>query len=265
MCAALLLGYALAQQSATGDFGLSRFSGWPLYGRVAPFADCTQFTPPAGTAGLCQANPPSERPGPLFYVWWDGSPAHRVFGSPPKDGSKVGAFALAAILAQPGDYAYAVLRDMAAYVDPSIRPGPSWGGAPGGMSLNNRQPVSQVENLRAIRPYYGRVDVHVRPGIINALTTWQGIVRTHGWMIGLAALLGFAGIFCTRDRGTRAGLALLLANALSVVLVSTMVSEYSYRYALPSAFLLMVAGARGAEVVIARARSARLARLASTT
>ena len=38
---------------------------WNLYGRVAPWADCTKFTPPPGTRALCEATPPSQRGYPL--------------------------------------------------------------------------------------------------------------------------------------------------------------------------------------------------------
>ena len=122
------------------------------------------------------------------------------------------------------------------------------------MSLDYGQPVTQRANLRLIRQYYGPVTVRLRPGVVNALTTWQRIVRTHGWMIGLALLLALAGILYAPDRETRAGLWLLLATALAVVVVSTMVSEYLYRYAIPAAAVLMVAGARGTEVILARLR-----------
>jgi hypothetical protein len=255
MCGALLLAYAFGQQAETHDFGLSRFSGWPLYGRVAPFADCSQFKPPAGTAGLCQTTPPGARSGPAFYLWNTDSPAHRLFGAgPPGNGGQLGAFARAAILAQPGDYLLAVLRDLARYVDPDLLRSGSWGGGPGAVSLNYRQPLTEAVNVQAIRPYYGPVTVRVRHHIVDALTTWQGIVRAHGWMIGLAGLLALAGILYAPDPDTRAGLALLLASALAILVVSAMVSEYSYRYGIPPAALLMVAGARGAEVILTRVR-----------
>src|SRR5581483_5405388 len=65
----VLVGYAAAQGEATGTFGLSRFSGWPLYARVAPIADCRRFTPPKGTAALCERTPTDQRFGPDFYLW----------------------------------------------------------------------------------------------------------------------------------------------------------------------------------------------------
>jgi hypothetical protein len=254
VCTLLLLGYASAQQTDAGVFGLSRFSGWPLYGRVAPFANCKQFTPPAGTAGLCQAIPARERPGPNFYVWQPGSPAHRVFGPPPSGGAKVGAFARSAILAQPGDYLSEVLRDLARYVDPGIKLPGTWGAGPASVLLDHRGQDVQTLNLVPVHRYYGPVAVRVRPSIVRALTTWQQIIRIHGWLMGLTALLASAGIWYAPDKRTRTGLSLLLATALVMLFVSTMVSGYWYRYGIPSAVLLLVAGARGAEVTATRAR-----------
>ena len=37
----------------TGSWGFTTSGDLALYGRVAPFADCKKFTPPAGTANLC--------------------------------------------------------------------------------------------------------------------------------------------------------------------------------------------------------------------
>ena len=214
VCTVLLLGYAFAQQSATGSFGLTRFSGWPLYGRVASFADCRRFTPPAGTRALCQDTPASTRPGPNFYIWDTRSPAQRAFGFPQlANGGKLAEFARAAILAQPGDYLSGTLRDLVRYVDPGIHLPGSWGGGPGNVLLN-RPRASPVEaaNLGPVRRYYGAVNVHVHGGIDNALGARQRSDRTHDWLIGLTALLALAVIFYAPDPETRAGLILLLEH-----------------------------------------------------
>src|SRR5581483_3401766 len=54
--AAILLGsYALVASAENGYAGLSDMSGFNLYARVGQFADCSDFTPPRGTAGLCES------------------------------------------------------------------------------------------------------------------------------------------------------------------------------------------------------------------
>jgi hypothetical protein len=60
--AAVVGGYALVQERHTGVLTLTTPAGaWNLYARVAPFADCTKFTPPPGTAALCEKTPPAQR------------------------------------------------------------------------------------------------------------------------------------------------------------------------------------------------------------
>jgi hypothetical protein len=54
--------YAGWRSAATDQPGtLTSNNAWNIYGRVAPWADCTKFKPPSGTAGLCQKTPPAQR------------------------------------------------------------------------------------------------------------------------------------------------------------------------------------------------------------
>src|SRR2546423_12317734 len=63
---AVLAGYVGVVRVSGGRYsGLTDMNGWDLYGRVAPFADCTKFMPPEGTEVLCESTPPSLRPGPF--------------------------------------------------------------------------------------------------------------------------------------------------------------------------------------------------------
>ena len=49
-------------------------SGWNVYGRAAPFADCKRFPHPRRTRFMCERTPAEMRPASLFYLWFDGSP-----------------------------------------------------------------------------------------------------------------------------------------------------------------------------------------------
>jgi hypothetical protein len=98
--AALMLTYFALNDMRTGTFGLSQSTGWGLYSRVAPLADCSQFTPPAGTESLCEQTPPGTRNGPDFYGWEPGSPAVQLYTYPPTGDDKLGAFARESIRAQ---------------------------------------------------------------------------------------------------------------------------------------------------------------------
>ncbi|HYH88839.1 MAG TPA: hypothetical protein VEX67_06380 [Solirubrobacteraceae bacterium] len=98
-----MLVYARAQYRATDYFGFTDGRGWALYARVAPFADCTAFTPPAGTRVLCEKTDARTRSGPDHYMWDADSPAMRVVGGagPPTQDELMGRFGRAAALGSP--------------------------------------------------------------------------------------------------------------------------------------------------------------------
>ena len=77
--AAVLLVYA---EPSPRD-GLLRLHRRPRLGAVraaAPFADCSAFTPPAGTRALCEKSDARTRQGPDHYMWDGDSPAMGVVG-----------------------------------------------------------------------------------------------------------------------------------------------------------------------------------------
>jgi hypothetical protein len=77
-----IAAYLIAHQAATGQAVLTTAGNFNLYGRVAPFADCSRFTPPAGTRDLCITVPVNRRPGPSAWLFSGASPAVRAYGEP---------------------------------------------------------------------------------------------------------------------------------------------------------------------------------------
>src|SRR4051794_24830632 len=113
---ALLGAYQAAEQASVGATGLSRHSAWHLYARVAGFADCARFRPPAGTRQLCERTPRRERGTVDQYLFTSQhSPAYRAFGDPftssPAHVAALGAFARTVIVHQPLDYLREVSGD----------------------------------------------------------------------------------------------------------------------------------------------------------
>jgi hypothetical protein len=266
VCLAVLVGYAGAQQHATGVFGLTRFGAWPLYARVAPIADCHRFTPPAHTSSLCDQTPVSQRPGPDYYLWNPYSPAERTLGYPPSHASAVAAFARATIVHEPLSYLAVVGRDLGRYIDPSLVTAPQWGEDASSMALNQPWNTPVAFGVHEVSRYYGNVQVRERPGLLNALEAWRRVFRLHGVLIALCALLTAAGLLSAPDRRTSRGIALLGAFALVLFVVPTATMSYEARYGVPGSLLLVISGARGGEVALARLRRAdwwRRARTAS--
>jgi hypothetical protein len=249
-CLVPILTYAAVQQRATGVFGISRFSGWPLYARVAPFADCRDFTPPSGTASLCESGQVSGRQGPEFYLWNPRSPARRAFGFPPAHGGELTQFALAAIEHQPLSYIHAVARDLVRYVDPPFSTNLV---ASSSLALNQRFPTGEALDVKAVRGFWSDTRIQVHQPIMDFLEGWRHVFRIHGALIALTAVLALVAIVVTPDARTRQALSLLVAFSAVLFVVPAGVSEYAARYGVPGAVLLLIAGARGAEILAARA------------
>jgi hypothetical protein len=251
----VLLGYAAAQQQATGVFGLSRFGAWPLYARVAPIADCRSFKPPRHTASLCEATPPAQRFGPDFYLWNAYSPAELSMGFPPAHSSLVGAFARATIVHEPLAYLAVVGRDLLRYVVPSLVTSFQWGADWRSMALNQPWDTLQAYGLPGVAAYYSHFHFHVQQPLMDALEDWRAFFRIHGALIALSVLLGVTALALSPDRRTRRGIALLGGFAVVLFVVPTATMSYEARYGVPGALLLLITGVRGAELVFARLRA----------
>jgi hypothetical protein len=253
--AAVLLSYAGLQRTQIDYLGLTQGGPWSLYARVAPFADCERFTPPSGTEGLCERSDWRERPGPDFYAWNPTSPGHRHFGGPPRNADKVGAFARAALVAQPGLYVRAVAKDLVRYVDSSVGfERPDSGGPPHRYALDGRYAQAEAANLSAIRPLYGDQRIEVGRAV-RILAGVQEIVRVHGVLVLLSALGLVAGVAA----GRRHLAALLLVGGTSTVPIamSTATTIYDYRYAVPFLPFILGSGVWGFWLAAGRIRRPR--------
>src|SRR5829696_3528328 len=131
-----LAAFMVVNHAQTGRLGLTNADGWFLYGRTAAIADCTRFTPPAGTEPLCEPPGHPERP-PIHYVWSPDSPAQRLYGrvgAPGSDGP-LRDFATATIRSRPLAFARLVGEDLLRYADPGAE---TPGGSDGAISLPER-------------------------------------------------------------------------------------------------------------------------------
>jgi hypothetical protein len=252
---AVVLGYAAAQQQATGVFGLSRFGAWPLYARVAPIADCHRFKPPPHTSVLCESTPLPQRLGPDYYLWNPYSPAERFLGFPPAHAAVVGAFARSTILHEPLTYLGLVVRDLARYIDPSWVTRQQWGADWREMALNQPWAAPDAWGVPFVVRYYRDVHLHVSQRLMDVLEAWRSVFRIHGALIALSALLLGVGLLLSTDRRTSRGMVLLGGFAVMLFVVPTATMSYEARYGVPGALLLLIAGARAGELALARHRA----------
>jgi hypothetical protein len=250
--AAVLLGYFAIHGSETGYFGLSEASGWALYSRVAPFADCTRFDPPEGTRALCEQTPVDARPGADFYAHEPGSPARRLYGEPPAGNDRLTAFARAALLAQPLSYAEDLGRDLVRYFHPGFQPQDFSGVGLEVLDVNRRAPGTEEGLAAAMNGYYDD-DVYEIDSDVETVADLQDVLRVHPKLLLLCVLLGGAGIVLARGR-LRWGLVLLLGTSLGMMLIAPATAIWSARYAVPAGGPIVAAAAIGAWLLVARLR-----------
>ncbi len=267
--AVIMGGYVAGQRSETGFTGWTRTGMWNLYGRAAPFADCSKFDPPAGTRVLCERKPPSRRAGPTQYVYDVGvSPGLKHFAAPgtsaPGQHPEISRFAKAAILGQPTDYVHAVFKDLGGYLDPDSRPSV-------GLSIENlvvnlfdgtEPPFNQPLDYR---PYYPRAGIFERSGITSALRTYERHTRLDGWVMGLAMLLALLAPLLASDARKRVGTLLFTGMAALLVLTPVATLYYDARFSIPAFGVIAGAAALGAWQLGARWQAWRARRTSVVT
>jgi hypothetical protein len=253
--AAVVLVYFSLNSAATGHFGLTRTTGWTLYARTAPFADCSRFDPPAGTEALCEDTPPRTRPSPDFYHWVASSPAWMLFGPPPTGDEKLREFGAEALTHQPFEYLGAVFDDTLRYFLPahnarSFSPGYDF------IDIDSRNPTVERDVHTWIRSYYPDEPQTSRSDAVATLSEIQDWLRAQPPLLGLAAILGLVGCAFAAGR-VRAGLALLVGAGLLLLIVPSAILEYNVRFVVPASGPLVGAGGVGLWVIVGRLQERR--------
>ena len=240
------------RHAETGLPGLTTNGNWNLYGRVAPFADCTRFTPPPGTEGLCDPRPPSDREGlnAEWYIYNPESPAQKLFGPPfqvssdPEANSKLRRFSIAAIEGQPADYANAVWQDLIRIVYPDH---PSTGDLSyngfipyllHGLNGNDRNDF--VESWRQL--YYPGDTYHWSD--ISKLTDYERVTRLQGPLMIVCLLLAAAAPWIA-PRGSRMAAVLFAGVAFALLVFPILTHAYDARFVVPALGFLVAATALG--------------------
>lgn len=240
--ALLILAYSAVMSAEGGYFGLAKGTGWAIYARVAPIADCSEFTPPAETEVLCETRDPDTRPGPDFYSWNENSPARAFAPGPPYEDDILGSFGRAALVHQPLDYAKLAATDFWRYVDPDAGPDRLDSGHPPSF-YRFAGVTSPVDSTTPIAAYFGSYRV-VITGLGRTLGDVQQVIRVHGLLVLLALVLAIAGLAVGRDR-TRAGIVVMGIAALTLMAVPVAIGTYDSRYALVAYPELIAAGLLG--------------------
>jgi hypothetical protein len=254
----VIVPYLYHHHSQTGSWGFTTSGDLALYGRVAPFADCTKFTPPAGTAKLCIHQPVSRRYGSQAWEFSPTSPAVIAYGGKahPGENSQLESFAVAAIEGQPLTYLEYVGRDMLRIIDPSYSssPYPRIGNA--GYGYGPQQTVNILfspSNTASVQPLVSRYysSSGVVAGDVSIITGWEKATRLEGPAMVVILLLAIMSVVLAPGLPRRLAI-VSLVTAVVVAAGPVFVLEYSYRYTVPAFGPLTVAAAIGAWQILSR-------------
>jgi hypothetical protein len=254
------------RHQASGLSGITTNGNWNIYGRVAPWADCTKFRPPGGTQQLCDTTPPSERGwrSSEDYIYLPTSPAQQLIGPPyvvskdPYAMRRLLEFSESAIWGQPLDYLRAVGLDLVRLISPNSH---SYGDASAdrliGFMLYGPDLHSGTNTFVAYWQsllYPG--DPAPYRGSIGPLKEWEKLTRVTGvWMALLLFLC--VGSPWLAPRGVRAGAVLFAATSVTLLLFPIVTKAYDYRFVIPAFGPLFAVGAAAAWGLALRVRARR--------
>ncbi|WP_344596511.1 hypothetical protein [Actinomadura vinacea] len=216
---------------AHGEFAMTETEKTFLYGRTADFADCSIIKPRPELQGFCPRTSPKNVSPPYAALWTDQSPFARIGGGKVGGNEKAGEFAIAAIRAQPDDYARVVLRDTlrAFYLQRTVHPSPwtfqKYEFPAKEQSLSKRQakvasPYARTDGRPVAEPYAGW------------MRTYQDWVHLPGIGLGALLLAAATGVVLRRGPRRRVLLPWMMSAALLVVPAAT--ADFDYRYVLPA-------------------------------
>jgi hypothetical protein len=256
--AVLLLAYASLNSITGHPFGITPSPGWHLYSRAAPIADCSQFTPPEGTAKLCETTPPDDRFGPDWYLYNPDSPALRLIGPLGTEDDKLDAFGKQVVLHQPRAYVESIAPDVVAYFFPDSYG--EWKSGKGtdidgqlSWSFATLPDETQASTQEGMETFFSPFSEHRRYRLINAFYDYQRIVRFGGTLLTISTLLILIGLF-VGSRRSRLAILLLGVGGLAILILPIFASNYIGRYTVPPAGPIMAAAAIAAMSIVSRLR-----------
>jgi hypothetical protein len=229
-------GYAGWYEAAHGQFAMTSSTGVFLYSRTMTFADCSRMTLAPDLRPLCTSVPPDKRPNNQDYIWQPASPLRHLPEaefSPAADGLAE-RFAVAAIEAQPLDYARAVWDDTVRSFEwrRTVFPNPATYDAylfgPSSLHLPDRP----YQGYSSPMAYYARGDAST--AVVNPYAAIIRAYQRHVWLpgtvYGLILLAGLFGIAARWRSGAGRDALLPWLSSLAMIVAPAATAEFDYRY-----------------------------------
>ncbi len=254
----LVVAYAVAANAIGTYSGLTDMGGWNLYARVAPFADCRDFTPPSGTSKLCEMTPSGLRNGPFWYAWEQQSRGQSLLGlATPANGRLPGDFARAVVENQPLDYLHAIVKDFSRYADPNVGTIRAWAGE-GPETVSFEQGQVDPTTSRSLQQNLAGYWTGLRPHLVGVqiLDAYQSATRIIGglwWALWALALFAIV----AASRTARIGALMFGLTAFLLYLLPVMSLSWDWRYGVPAQYTLVASATFGAWTLLDRATRRR--------
>lgn len=234
-------------------------SGWFLYGRVAPFANCRGAAIPSDAARLCDYTAADAGQGPEYYLF-SGGPARRLFANEYPDGGGnldavtvnriLRSFSLAIIKAQPLDYARVTASDFLKFFEPGASPHDDDPNTY--LLMDEGRSVGQTGTPLSTPYFYNGSPQPVagHPFAPSALLRgYQSIVHTPRWLLALCVIAVIAAAVLRRGARWRGRLparpeqVVLIGGPLLALLGQAATAQFEVRLELPFVGLLIAGGA----------------------
>jgi hypothetical protein len=264
-CLAPVGGYVLWFHSHYGNYGLTRSTGFYLWGRVSSFADCSKIHAPADVMKVCPHEPLTQRSAPGNFIWHtcdihDYTTCKGRSELPP--GGPVSAsnntlltkFAIAAIESQPFDYAKAVAKGLLMSVEWPRKDYPG-AGTVYYYDFHLHYVTAKYSMLPPKNPnhewikggtaygdwlnYGGQEPGRVIEIFALPILAWGRLIYTYGPLFGLIMVMGLGGVLRITRRpwrlrwSPRAGSMLPWVSAVALLVTPIALADFDYRYLIP--------------------------------
>jgi hypothetical protein len=251
----VVFAYVAAQGLLTGFWGYERLGGLNLYGRVATFVDCSQFTPPKGTAFLCPSEPLAHRGIPNYFEYGASSPVYRHGPLTEPENAVFQRFSVAAIEHEPIAYVGIILRGLTYYITPRFGEGYTpdelreellnWATIGPEIALYYPDCQAYTSNPRAAT-YHPHCRVFpLNSGSNHALVAYERDTRVQGPLLVILLLAAIVGAPLLKGRVRWAAILFTLTAVFSATF-AVAGNSYDARYAYPTLGPLAAGAALGA-------------------
>jgi uncharacterized membrane protein YhaH (DUF805 family) len=256
---AFALPYLAVQVLVRGHTSVYGSNSSALYGRAASVADCDRLTLTPVQRALCPG-PGQRHQRPDWYIWAPEAPGAPLRGDSSAYPAMRG-FALAVLVAQPGDLAAQISTEVAAHFVPGVDLGWSFRCLRERTSLpetaRDTSPIGeqchpQLASAGFADPSHPSATNPPPTVLTRILHRYSVAVRLVPTVSSLAVLLTLAALTVRRrHRYVRDATVLVLAS-LVLIVAPVVIGMYEARYALPALPLICLGAALSAQAILTR-------------